>query len=181
MGDVLVNLHGEAHRDRRRLENRLFRRETFELYERERRTRQDIGGGNEAKKRVGLRRLPIRAQLRAKSPNRFAQDFKLRHRLPQFDRRSVDSDGALRLRIKRPVGLEFDVRSTQEFSQGALRHAVNMPIEAIAHVTDRIDKTKPVMLYCVSGTRARMVKQFLESLGFNYVYNLGGISRLAHC
>lgn len=33
MGDVLVNLHGTAHRDRRRLENRLFRRDTFELYE----------------------------------------------------------------------------------------------------------------------------------------------------
>ncbi len=33
MGDVLVNLHGTEHRDRRRLENRLFRRETFELYE----------------------------------------------------------------------------------------------------------------------------------------------------
>ena len=29
MGDVLVNLHGAEHRDRRRLENRLFRRETF--------------------------------------------------------------------------------------------------------------------------------------------------------
>jgi cytochrome P450 len=35
MADVLVNLHGAAHRDRRRLENRLFRRETFEAYERE--------------------------------------------------------------------------------------------------------------------------------------------------
>ena len=34
MGDVLVNLHASEHRDRRRLENRLFRRETFELYER---------------------------------------------------------------------------------------------------------------------------------------------------
>ncbi|WP_395155227.1 cytochrome P450 [Ilumatobacter sp.] len=34
MGDVLVNLHAAEHRDRRRLENRLFRRETFELYER---------------------------------------------------------------------------------------------------------------------------------------------------
>ena len=78
-------------------------------------------------------------------------------------------------------GQLIDVRSTHEFSQGALRHAVNMPIESIPHVTDRIDKTKPVMLYCVSGTRARMVKQFLESLGFNYVYNLGGISRFAHC
>jgi cytochrome P450 len=35
MADVLVNLHAAEHRDRRRLENRLFRRETFELYERE--------------------------------------------------------------------------------------------------------------------------------------------------
>jgi cytochrome P450 len=34
MADVLVNLHGDEHRDRRRLENRLFRRDTFELYER---------------------------------------------------------------------------------------------------------------------------------------------------
>jgi cytochrome P450 len=36
MADVLVNLHGAEHRDRRRLENRLFRRETVELYERHR-------------------------------------------------------------------------------------------------------------------------------------------------
>jgi cytochrome P450 len=35
MADVLVNLHGSEHRDRRRLENRLFRRETIDLYERE--------------------------------------------------------------------------------------------------------------------------------------------------
>ena len=35
MADVLVNLHGTEHRDRRRLENRLFRLDTFELYERE--------------------------------------------------------------------------------------------------------------------------------------------------
>lgn len=35
MADVLVNLHGAEHRDRRRLENRLFRRETLEAYEHE--------------------------------------------------------------------------------------------------------------------------------------------------
>lgn len=34
MADVLVNLHGDAHRARRRLENRLFRRDTHERYER---------------------------------------------------------------------------------------------------------------------------------------------------
>ena len=35
MGDVLINLHGDEHRQRRRLENRLFRRDTFFSYERE--------------------------------------------------------------------------------------------------------------------------------------------------
>lgn len=35
MADVLVNLHGAEHRDRRRVENRSFRRDTFDLYERE--------------------------------------------------------------------------------------------------------------------------------------------------
>lgn len=36
MTGVIVNLHGQDHVARRRLENRLFRRETFALYERER-------------------------------------------------------------------------------------------------------------------------------------------------
>lgn len=36
MDGVIVNLHGEAHLARRRLENRLFRRDTFSWYERER-------------------------------------------------------------------------------------------------------------------------------------------------
>ncbi len=35
MADVLVNLHGDEHRNRRRLENRLFRRDTFFHYERD--------------------------------------------------------------------------------------------------------------------------------------------------
>ena len=78
-------------------------------------------------------------------------------------------------------GQLIDVRSNLEYSRGALKNAVNIPIEAFPHNTDTIDKDKPVMLYCVSGMRANAVKQFLESLGFNDVYNLGGISQLAHC
>ena len=35
MADVLVNLHGDEHRARRRLENRLFRRDTHTRYERD--------------------------------------------------------------------------------------------------------------------------------------------------
>ena len=78
-------------------------------------------------------------------------------------------------------GQLIDVRSSHEYRQGALKDAVNIPVEAIPHNMDSIDRTKPVMLYCVSGMRANVVKGFLESLGFNYVYNLGGIRQLAHC
>ncbi len=35
MGSVIVNLHGDEHRDRRRLENRLFRRDVFATWERD--------------------------------------------------------------------------------------------------------------------------------------------------
>jgi cytochrome P450 len=35
MADVLVNLHGDEHRSRRRVENRMFRRDVFERYERD--------------------------------------------------------------------------------------------------------------------------------------------------
>ena len=78
-------------------------------------------------------------------------------------------------------GQLIDVRSNLEYNRGALKNAVNIPIETIPHHTGTIDKSKPVILYCVSGARARAVKQFIESLGFNYVYNLGGISQFAHC
>ena len=78
-------------------------------------------------------------------------------------------------------GQLIDVRSSLEYHRGALKDAVNIPVETIPHNMASIDKSKPVMLYCVSGMRASVVKQFLESLGFNYVYNLGGINQLAHC
>ena len=78
-------------------------------------------------------------------------------------------------------GQLIDVRSSLEYRQGALKDAVNIPVESIPQNTNTIDRNKHVMLYCVSGMRASVVKRFLESLGFNYVYNLGGISQLARC
>ena len=78
-------------------------------------------------------------------------------------------------------GQLIDVRSSLEYRQGALKDAVNIPVESIPQNTTTIDRNKPVILYCVSGMRASVVKRFLESLGFNYVYNLGGISQLARC
>ena len=75
----------------------------------------------------------------------------------------------------------IDVRSTVEFNQGALNGAVNMPIDSFQHFLDSIDKENPVLLYCRSGARSGAAKQFLETLGFNSVFNIGGYSKYAFC
>jgi len=75
----------------------------------------------------------------------------------------------------------IDVRSTMEFNQGALSGAVNLPIDTIQHNTGSIDKTKPVLLYCRSGHRSGAVQQFLISLGFQDVYNIGSYTNYAFC
>ena len=75
----------------------------------------------------------------------------------------------------------IDVRSTMEFNQGALNGAINLPITSIQHNTETIDQTKPVLLYCRSGQRSGMVKQFLISLGFEDVYNIGSYTKYAFC
>lgn len=78
-------------------------------------------------------------------------------------------------------GQLIDVRSSVEFSQGALQGAINMPIETIHFFAKSIDKTRPVLLYCRTGMRSGKVKQFLEMLGFDRVYNIGGYQTYAHC
>jgi len=75
----------------------------------------------------------------------------------------------------------IDVRSPVEFSQGALSGAVNMPINSFQHLVADIDTDKPVLLYCRTGARSGVVKNYLDQLGFNQVHNIGGIRQFAGC
>lgn len=75
----------------------------------------------------------------------------------------------------------IDVRSTMEFSQGALNGAINLPVNTIQSSIESIDKEKPVLLYCRSGARSGMVQQFLISLGFQDVYNIGSYNKYVFC
>lgn len=75
----------------------------------------------------------------------------------------------------------IDVRSTMEYNQGALNGAINLPINTIQSSIESIDKSKPVLLYCRSGARSGMVQQFLISLGFQDVYNIGSYNKYAFC
>lgn len=72
-------------------------------------------------------------------------------------------------------GAQFiDVRTPPEFMSSPLPGAVNIPLQLIGGVAEtKLDKSKPVVLFCQSGARSGMAMQVLHSLGFDEVYNMG--------
>ena len=74
----------------------------------------------------------------------------------------------------------IDVRSDEEFSTGHLPQALHIPHTTILEGKGfaDLDKTKPVVVYCRSGGRAQLAKDYLDAQGFTDVTNAGGISDL---
>jgi|DewCreStandDraft_1066081.scaffolds.fasta_scaffold00034_100 phage shock protein E len=72
-----------------------------------------------------------------------------------------------------------DVRTPEEFRQGHLPGATNVPLDQLSRLAPKVfpDKTQPLLLYCRSGRRSEMALQELRSLGYSNVWNLGGLTR----
>ncbi|WP_114313426.1 rhodanese-like domain-containing protein [Thermus caldifontis] len=70
--------------------------------------------------------------------------------------------------------LVVDVRTPQEFAQGHVPGAINLPVEDIVRWGDTLPKDKPVYLYCRSGNRSRQAAEYLKRKGYTNLYNLEG-------
>ena len=71
-----------------------------------------------------------------------------------------------------------DVRTPEEFDDGHIEGAVNIPVAELAdRFADVGDKAKPVVVYCRSGARSARAKQMLLHEGFSEVHDLGGMGR----
>ncbi|RUM79696.1 MAG: rhodanese-like domain-containing protein [Candidatus Thioglobus sp.] len=66
-----------------------------------------------------------------------------------------------------------DVRSSSEFSRGALPNAINLPLQSIMSAKKVIDVDKDIILYCVTGARSSTAKNYLVQMGFDKVHDLG--------
>ncbi len=70
----------------------------------------------------------------------------------------------------------IDVRSPEEYADGGIKGSVNINYNG-ADFEERIaklNKEKPVLVYCLSGGRSGSAAQKMNALGFKEVYNLQG-------
>ncbi|MCL1051644.1 rhodanese-like domain-containing protein [Shewanella abyssi] len=76
--------------------------------------------------------------------------------------------------------LVVDVRTAEEFAQGHLPNAINIPFEQITTVftNKKMDKDQAVVLYCRSGRRSGIANDALISAGYSNTYNGGGYQML---
>lgn len=70
----------------------------------------------------------------------------------------------------------IDVRTADEFGLGAIKGAINMPLDDLRAHLDEIQHDKPVWVYCGIGLRGYLASNILKDNGFKEVRNLiGGI------
>lgn len=69
-----------------------------------------------------------------------------------------------------------DVRTPDEFNKGHLKNAININIndESFGTLISKLDKSKPVLVYCLSGSRSAYAEKFMRSQGFKVIYDLSG-------
>jgi phage shock protein E len=68
-----------------------------------------------------------------------------------------------------------DVRTTDEFRDGAYPGAINIPLGDLGRRLSEIKRDKPVVLYCASGARSAAAARALKQAGFVDVVNAGGL------
>ncbi|MBX2968190.1 MAG: rhodanese-like domain-containing protein [Cyclobacteriaceae bacterium] len=75
-----------------------------------------------------------------------------------------------------PEKIILDVRTNEEYVQGKMKNATQIDYYQRDFKTEvaKLDKTKPVFVYCASGLRSNSAAKILKHQGFTEVYDLKG-------
>lgn len=66
----------------------------------------------------------------------------------------------------------LDVRETDEYAEGRLPGAINIPLSLLQLRVGEVGRDKPIVLVCARGGRSAMAAEFMENLGYGDLYNL---------
>lgn len=92
----------------------------------------------------------------------------------------IDEAAALKL-LQQPATVLIDVRTADEFAEGALPGAVRIETPDLARHIGALAPAKdtPIVVYCRSGRRSSAAQDVLEGLGYSRIVNAGAYETLA--
>ena len=91
--------------------------------------------------------------------------------------RQVSMDEAVRIMENETGYIILDVRRPDEFAEGHIPNAINIPNEVIAAtaIPDLPNKDQLILVYCRSGRRSKEAAEKLAALGYTGIVEFGGI------
>lgn len=71
----------------------------------------------------------------------------------------------------------LDVRTEEEYAEKHLYDSICIPLNILRETVEQviIDKNKKILIYCRSGRRSNDALKILLSMGYENVYDFGGI------
>ena len=91
--------------------------------------------------------------------------------------RQISMDEAVELMKKETGYIILDVRRPDEYAEGHIPGAINVPNEDIgdSEISELPDKTQLILVYCRSGRRSTEASEKLVKLGYSNIVEFGGI------
>ena len=91
--------------------------------------------------------------------------------------RQISMDEAIKMMKDEKDYIILDVRRPDEFAEGHIPGAINVPNEEIgtAEIAELPDKSQLILVYCRSGRRSKEASEKLVKLGYTNIVEFGGI------
>ena len=91
--------------------------------------------------------------------------------------RQISMDEAVKMMRDEKDYIILDVRRPDEFAEGHIPGAINVPNEEIgtAEIAELPDKSQMILVYCRSGRRSKEASEKLVKLGYTNIVEFGGI------
>ena len=89
----------------------------------------------------------------------------------------ISMDEAVKMMKNEKNYIILDVRRPDEFAEGHIPGAINVPNEEIgtAEIAELPDKSQLILVYCRSGRRSMEASEKLVKLGYTNIVEFGGI------
>ena len=91
--------------------------------------------------------------------------------------RQISMDEAVKMMKNEKNYIILDVRRPDEYAEGHIPGAINVPNEEIgtAEISELPDKSQLILVYCRSGRRSKEASEKLVKLGYTNIVEFGGI------